>query len=163
VCHVICSNASNPVTSWSTSTTAVPLCGLVRRAAGGEGSESATFLERRFAGTDRIWVPVEQIDRVTRYAGGDDPQSLSLGGGEWQRTKSRVRKAVANLARTSWSCTPPGRGHGAASSATTRRGRPRWRRPFPTRRRPTKLRAALEVKSDLERETPMDRLVVGDW
>ncbi len=73
--------------------------GLVRRAAGGEGAEERDFLELRFAGSDRIWVPVEQIDRVSRYAGGEEPTLSKLGGGEWQRAKSRVRRAVGDLAK----------------------------------------------------------------
>ena len=44
-------------------------------------------------------MPVEQIDRVTRYAGGENPQPVRLGGGEWQRAKTRVRKAVGDLAK----------------------------------------------------------------
>src|SRR4029079_10094384 len=73
--------------------------GLVRRAAGGDGSEERDFLELHFAGSDRIWVPVEQIERVTRDAGGEEPQPSKLGGGEWQRARTRVRKAVGDLAK----------------------------------------------------------------
>ena len=57
------------------------------------------ILELHFAEGGRIWVPVEQIERVTRYAGGENPHLSRLGGGEWQRTKSRVRKAVTDLAK----------------------------------------------------------------
>ena len=51
-----------------------------------------------FAAGDRIFVPVEQIARITRYSGGERPQLSKLGGTEWLRTKQRVRKAVADLA-----------------------------------------------------------------
>ena len=73
--------------------------GLVRRPAGGPGSEERDYLELHFAEAGRIWVPVEQIARVSRYAGGDQPQLSRLGGGEWQRARTRVRKAVGDLAR----------------------------------------------------------------
>ena len=73
--------------------------GLVRRPAGGRGSEERDYLELHFAEAGRIWVPVEQIERVSRYAGGEEPQLSRLGGGEWQRARTRVRKAVGNLAR----------------------------------------------------------------
>jgi len=136
--------------------------GLVRRAAGGEGSEERDFLELRFAGTDRIWVPVEQIDRVTRYAGGDDPQLSRLGGGEWQRTKSRVRKAVGNLAKDLLELyAARARARGRVFGDDTP-WQAEMEAAFPYEETPDQLRAALEVKSDLERETPMDRLVVGD-
>src|SRR5207244_8261926 len=135
--------------------------GLVRRAAGGEGSEERDFLELHFHGRDRIWVPVEQIDRVTRYAGGEEPVLSKLGGGEWQRARTRVRKAVGDLAKELLAL------YTARAKA---RGRPfgddsPWQQEmeaaFPYEETPDQLRAALEVKADLERETPMDRLVVG--
>ena len=73
--------------------------GMVRRSAGGDGEEERDFLELQFAESGRIWVPVEQIERVSRYAGGENPPLSRLGGGEWQRTKTRVRKAVTDLAK----------------------------------------------------------------
>ena len=72
--------------------------GLVRRSAGGAGDEERDFLELHFVGTDRMWVPVEQIDRLSRYAGDDQPVLSRLGGGEWLRTKARVKRAVTDLA-----------------------------------------------------------------
>ena len=68
---------------------------MLRR--GGAGEER-DYLELSFAGGDRIFVPVEQIGRVTRYAGGERPALSKLGGTEWLRAKQRVRKAVAELA-----------------------------------------------------------------
>ena len=68
---------------------------MLRR--GGSGEER-DYLELSFAGGDRIFVPVEQIGRVTRYAGGERPALSKLGGTEWLRAKQRVRKAVAELA-----------------------------------------------------------------
>ena len=74
--------------------------GLVRRSAGGDGAEERDFLELHFAGTDQIWVPVEQIERVSRATPvASNPHLSRLGGGEWQRAQTRVRKAVADLAK----------------------------------------------------------------
>src|SRR3989304_2809375 len=69
---------------------------MLRRSAG-EGDER-DYLEISFAAGDRIFVPVEQISRVTRYSGGERPPLSKLGGTDWLRTKQRVRKAVADLA-----------------------------------------------------------------
>ncbi len=136
--------------------------GLVRRSAGGDGDEERDFLELHFAGTDRIWVPVEQIGRVTRYAGGEDPQLSRLGGGEWQRARTRVRKAVRDLAKDLLAlyaarARVAGRAFGGDTpwQAEMEAG-------FPYQETPDQLRAVLEVKADLERPTPMDRIVVGD-
>ena len=136
--------------------------GMTRRSAGGEGSEERDFLELHFAEGGRIWVPVEQIERVSRYSGGENPHLSRLGGGEWQRTKTRVRKAVTELAEELL----------ALYSARERaQGRPvsedtPWQQEleaaFPYEETLDQLRAAAEAKADLERGRPMDRLVVGD-
>ncbi|CAN5508001.1 transcription-repair coupling factor [soil metagenome] len=136
--------------------------GLVRRAAGGTGAEERDFLELQFGGTDRIWVPVEQIDRVTRYAGGEQPQLSRLGGGEWQRAKTRVRKAVGELAKELlelYAARARARGR-AFGEDTPWQGE--MEAAFPYEETIDQLRSVVEVKADLEREQPMDRLVVGD-
>ena len=134
---------------------------MLRRSAG-EGDER-DYLEISFAAGDRIYVPVEQIARVTRYSGGERPQLSKLGGTEWLRTKQRVRKAVADLAeellalyaaRADAQGFAFGDGHALAVRDGGRRSR--------TRRRVDQLRAVLEVKHDMEAGRPMDRLVVGD-
>ena len=104
----------------------------------GAAARSATTSSCSSPRPGRIWVPVEQIERVTRYAGGEQPQLSRLGGGEWQRARTRVRKAVGDLARdllALYADASPGARVGR--SARTRPGRPRWRPPSPTRRRPT--------------------------
>ena len=137
--------------------------GLVRRPAGGRGDEERDFLELHFAGADRIWVPVEQIDRVSRYAGADQaPLSPSRRRGVGSVPGRRVRKAVTDLARDLLALY-------AARSAV--RGRAfgedtPWQAEleaaFPYEETPDQLRAVDEVKADMERDRPMDRLVGGD-
>ncbi|MEP7379526.1 MAG: transcription-repair coupling factor, partial [Chloroflexota bacterium] len=136
--------------------------GMVRRNAGGDGNEERDFLELHFAEGGRMWVPVEQIERVSRYAGGENPHLSRLGGGEWQRTKTRVRKAVTDLAKELLEL---------YSSRERALGRPvsedgPWQQEmeaaFPYEETLDQLRATAEVKADLERGRPMDRLVVGD-
>jgi transcription-repair coupling factor (superfamily II helicase) len=136
--------------------------GMTRRDAGGDGGEERDFLELHFAENGRIWVPVEQIERVSRYAGGENPHLSRLGGGEWQRTKTRVRKAVTDLAKELLEL------YTAREHATGRPVSPDspWQQEleaaFPYEETVDQLRATAEVKADLERGTPMDRLVVGD-
>ncbi|MDQ3870814.1 MAG: DEAD/DEAH box helicase, partial [Chloroflexota bacterium] len=136
--------------------------GLVRRPAGGSGAEERDFLELHFAGADRIWVPVEQINRISRYAGGERPALSRLGGGEWFRTKARVRRAVSELAKELLELyAARARARGRAFSPDTP-----WQQEleaaFPYEETRDQLRATAEVKLDMEREQPMDRLVVGD-
>ena len=133
--------------------------GMLRR--GGTGDER-DYLELSFAGGDRIFVPVEQIARVTRYAGGERPQLSKLGGTEWMRAKQRVRKAVADLADDLLALyAARANAHGHAFSDDTP-WQAEMEASFPYEETMDQLRAAAEVKADMEQERPMDRLVVGD-
>ena len=136
--------------------------GMTRRAAGGDGDEERDFLELHFAEGGRMWVPVEQIERVSRYAGGENPHLSRLGGGEWQRTKTRVRKAVTDLAKdllTLYTARANAQGRPISTDSP-------WQQEleaaFPYEETVDQLRATAEAKADLERGQPMDRLVVGD-
>ncbi len=136
--------------------------GMIRRTAGGDGAEERDFLELHFAEGGRMWVPVEQIERISRYAGGENPHLSRLGGGEWQRTKTRVRKAVTDLAKELLELySSRERAHGRPVSPDSP-----WQQEmeaaFPYEETVDQLRATAEVKADLERGRPMDRLVVGD-
>ncbi len=128
----------------------------------GEDGQERDYLELSFAAGDRIFVPVEQINRVSRYTGGESPTLSRLGGTDWLRTKQRVRKAVTDLAEEllrlyakreaadgfAYQPDTPWQGEMEAS--------------FPYEETPDQLRAAIEVKVDMETRRPMDRLVVGD-
>ncbi len=136
--------------------------GLVRRPAGGRGSEERDFLELHFAEAGRIWVPVEQIERISRYAGGEHPQLSRLGGGEWQRARTRVRKAVGDLAHELLALYAERAHSRGRSFGEDTPWQSEMEAAFPYEETTDQLRAALEVKADLELERPMDRLVVGD-
>jgi transcription-repair coupling factor (superfamily II helicase) len=134
---------------------------MLRRGNHAEG-EDRDYLELTFAGTDKIFVPVEQITRISRYSGAEHPQLSKLGGTEWLKTKQRVRKAVADLAEELLAL------YAARANAT---GHPfgddtPWQgemeASFPYEETPDQLRAVVEVKLDMEAGRPMDRLVVGD-
>ncbi len=132
---------------------------MMRR--GGAGEER-DYLELSFAAGDRIYVPVEQITRVSRYAGAERPSLSRLGGGEWARTKARVRKAVAELADDLlrlYAARAAAEGHPFSPDTP-------WQQEleasFPYEETVDQLRAIDEVKADMEAARPMDRIVVGD-
>jgi transcription-repair coupling factor (superfamily II helicase) len=132
---------------------------MLRR--GGAGEER-DYLELSFAGGDRIFVPVEQIARVTRYAGGERPQLSKLGGAEWLRAKQRVRNAVADLADellALYATRVAAQGHAFNDDSPWQQ---EMEASFPYEETIDQLRASAEVKADMERQQPMDRLVVGD-
>ncbi len=132
---------------------------MLRR--GSDGGER-DYLEIAFAGTDRIFVPVEQISRVSRYAGAERPGLSKLGGGDWARTKARVRKAVSDLAEELlelYAARAAAEGHAFPPDTP-------WQQEleasFPYEETPDQQRAIIEVKADMEAGRPMDRVVVGD-
>ncbi len=135
--------------------------GLVQRRIEGVERE---YLELHYAQGDRLYVPSDQVDRVSRYVGpGGQPPSLSrLGSQEWSRAKNRVRRAVADLARNLLEL------HAARQVVPGRAFSPdtAWQQEleasFPYVETADQLAAARETKADLERARPMDRLVCGD-
>ncbi|MCU0264563.1 MAG: transcription-repair coupling factor [Actinomycetia bacterium] len=111
---------------------------------------------------DRLYVPSDQLDQVTKYVGGEAPSLHRLGGADWAKTKSRARKAVREIAAElirlySARVASPGHAFGADTP---------WQREledaFPYVETPDQLAAIEEVKADMERPVPMDRLICGD-
>jgi transcription-repair coupling factor (superfamily II helicase) len=132
---------------------------MLRR--GGSG-EDRDYLELSFAGGDRIFVPVEQIGRISRYAGGERPSLSKLGGTEWLRAKQRVRRAVDDLAEellALYASRAEAHGHAFAPDSPWQA---EMEASFPYEETIDQLRASAEVKADMELVRPMDRLVVGD-
>ena len=132
---------------------------MLRRGAAGEERD---YLELSFAATDKIFVPVEQIGRISRYSGGEHPTLSQLGGTDWLRTKQRVKKAVSDLAEELlelYAGRAAARGHAFAPDSP-------WQgemeASFPYEETLDQLRSSAEVKLDMESVRPMDRLVVGD-
>jgi transcription-repair coupling factor (superfamily II helicase) len=128
----------------------------------GDPGEERDYLELSFAGGDKIFVPVEQIERVTRYSGGEKSQLSRLGGGEWLRTKQRVKRAVTDLAQellALYAARAAARGHAFPADTPWQA---EMEASFPYEETPDQLRASAEMKLDMEAGRPMDRLVVGD-
>ena len=133
--------------------------GMTQRAYGGATKE---YLQLDFAGDDKIFLPADQIGRISRYSGGPPPTLSRLGGTDWERTKSRVRRAVAELAEDLLAI------YAARASAPGFSFSPdtTWQREleeaFPYTETKDQARTIQEVKADMLRRRPMDRLVCGD-
>jgi transcription-repair coupling factor (superfamily II helicase) len=111
---------------------------------------------------DRLYVPTDQLDQVTRYVGGEAPSLHRLGGSDWTKTKARARKAVRQIAGELirlYAARMASKGF--AFSADTP-----WQREledaFPYNETPDQLSCIDEVKGDMENLVPMDRLICGD-
>ncbi|TQJ57838.1 transcription-repair coupling factor [Arthrobacter sp. SLBN-83] len=141
---------------------------LIQRkvAGGGDGVREYLVLEyapaKRGAPGDRLFVPTDQLDQVTRYVGGDTPVLSKMGGADWASTKSKARKAVKEIAGELirlYSARMASRGHAFAPDTPWQR---ELEEAFPYVETPDQLTTINEVKADMEREIPMDRLVSGD-
>jgi len=135
--------------------------GLVRRDVQGVERE---FLEIDYAGADKLFVPVDQLDRVQKYLGlSEDPPNVHrLGSGDWERTKRRTKKSTEDLANQLLKLQAMrAQQQGHAFSVDTP-----WQREmeegFPWMETVDQLRSIMEVKYDMEQPAPMDRLICGD-
>ncbi|QBD82356.1 transcription-repair coupling factor [Ktedonosporobacter rubrisoli] len=124
------------------------------------------YLLIHYAGTDKLYIPTDQLDRVTRYIGmGDSVPALSkLGTTEWTRAKARVKENVQDIARDLlrlYSMRETAQGH-AYPPDSEQPWLQELEDAFPFEETPDQARAIAEVKTDMERPRPMDRLVCGD-
>jgi len=117
---------------------------------------------RRGQPGDRLYVPMDSLDQVTRYVGGESPTLDRLGGADWAKRKGRARRAVREIAAELiklYAARQATRGH-AFSPDTT------WQREledaFAFVETPDQLGAIEDVKRDMEQIVPMDRLICGD-
>ncbi len=127
------------------------------------GGVTRDYLYLEYKGEDRVYVPTDQLAKLSRYVGaGGEPSLSALGGKRWQNMKARARKAAGALAgellnlyaerraRRGHAFPPDGEWQIAMESA------------FPYRETADQLEAIEAVKGDMESERPMDRLVCGD-
>jgi transcription-repair coupling factor (superfamily II helicase) len=111
---------------------------------------------------DRLFIPTDQLDLVTRYVGGEAPSLHRLGGADWTKTKARAKKAVKEIAADLiklYSARMAAPGHTFSPDTP-------WQREledaFPYAETPDQLTTIGEVKQDMEKSVPMDRLICGD-
>ncbi|MCG7309287.1 transcription-repair coupling factor [Brachybacterium sp. ACRRE] len=111
---------------------------------------------------DRLYVPSDQLDQVTKYVGGEDPTVNRMGGADWAKTKSRARKAIREIADELvrlYSARQSAPGHSFGPDTP-------WQREledsFEFVETPDQLSTIDDVKGDMEKAVPMDRLILGD-
>lgn len=111
---------------------------------------------------DRLYVPADTLDQVTRYVGGEQPSLDRLGGADWAKRKGRAKKAVKQIAAELiklYAARQATKGHAFGPDTP-------WQAEledaFPFHETPDQLSTVEEVKADMQRVVPMDRLVCGD-
>ncbi|WP_369056393.1 transcription-repair coupling factor [Kineococcus terrestris] len=138
---------------------------MVQRTIGGATRE---YLVLEYASSkrgqpgDRLFVPTDTLDQVTRYTGGETPTLSKMGGADWAKTKSKARRAVKQIAGDLiklYSARMATKGHAFGQDTP-------WQREledaFPYVETPDQLASIDEVKADMMKPVPMDRLVCGD-
>ncbi len=128
------------------------------------GGPDTEYLLLEYAQGDRLYVPVHQLDRLSRYIapGGHKPALHRLGTAEWSQVKERTKKAVADIARELlelYATREIVSGHAFPEDT-------QWQHEleasFPYVETPDQLTVIEQVKTDMQQQRPMDRLVVGD-
>ena len=122
------------------------------------------YLNIRYAGNDKLYVPIEQIDLVQKYVGSEEksPKVYSLAGSEWSKVKNKVKSSVKDLANDLiqlYAKRQSTKGYQFSKDIPYTR---EFEALFPYEETPDQLRAIEEVTRDMESEVPMDRLLCGD-
>ena len=123
------------------------------------------YIKIAYSGTDSLYVPATQLDLVSKYIGGSEDHKVKLsklGGTDWQKTKAKAKGAVKELAKELIRLyAERSRRPGYAFSPDTT-----WQREiedsFEYTETEDQLRAVEEIKADMEKQVPMDRLLCGD-
>lgn len=122
------------------------------------------YLHIRYQGSDKLYVPVEQIDLIQKYVGSEakEPKIYKLGGNDWKRVKKKVESSVQDIADDLiklYAEREASKGHAFSPDGEMQR---EFEAAFAYQETEDQLRSIHEIKRDMERERPMDRLLCGD-
>jgi len=122
------------------------------------------YLVILYSGDDRLLVPIDQIDLVQKYVGseGKKPRLYKLGGTEWTKVKQRVQSSVEDIADELiklYAERESQKGYAFSPDTSLQR---EFEESFPYQETEDQLRCITEIKADMEKERPMDRLLCGD-
>ena len=129
------------------------------------GGITKDYIKIKYAGSDILYVPVTQLDLVSKYIGAAEDSGIKLnklGGSEWQRTRARVKKAVRDMAKqltALYAKRMATKGYAFEPDTDLQSG---FESRFEYEETDDQLRSINEIKRDMERDVPMDRLLCGD-
>ena len=126
------------------------------------GLETQEFMELRYQGEDKLFVPVERLDLVQKYTGGARPSLDKLGGTTWEKAKSRVKKAMRDMAEELLKLYAQRRAVPGHAFSADSHWQQEFEDAFEWELTPDQTTAVSDIKGDMESATPMDRLLCGD-
>jgi transcription-repair coupling factor (superfamily II helicase) len=132
------------------------------RSTAATGADRQEFLELRYQGDDKLFVPVERLDLIQKYTGGSRPALDRLGGTTWEKAKTRVKKAMRDMAEELLKLYAQRKAMPGYAFAADTHWQEEFEGAFPYEPTPDQATAITDVKRDMETATPMDRLLCGD-
>src|SRR5699024_11074374 len=128
------------------------------------GGKHKDYMLSKYSGDDKLYVPIEQIDLVQKFVGseGKEPKLYKLGGSEWKKVKRKVQSSVEHIADDLiklYAERQARKRHAFSPDTDMKRA---FEAAFSYQERQDQLRCIEEIKQDMERERPMDRLLCGD-
>lgn len=122
------------------------------------------YVEVLYQGEDKLYIPVEKIDLLNKYTGkeGYAPKVNKLGGSEWEKTKNRVKKKVQDMADDLLQLYAEREARQGFAFSPDCDMLLDFEAEFPYELTPDQKRAIAQIKEDMEKPTPMDRLLCGD-
>ncbi|MFC0472887.1 transcription-repair coupling factor [Halalkalibacter kiskunsagensis] len=122
------------------------------------------YLHLRYAGNDKLYVPVEQIDQVQKYVGSEekDPKIYALGGNDWKKVKKKVQSSVEDIADDLIKLYAEREASVGFAFSEDSNEQAEFESSFQYQETEDQIRAIAEIKEDMEKKRPMDRLLCGD-
>ena len=126
------------------------------------GVDAQEFMELRYSGEDKLFVPVERLDLVQKYSGGARPSLDRLGGTTWEKAKTRVKKAMRDMADELLKLYAARKAVPGFAFSPDTHWQEEFENAFEWDLTPDQTTAITDIKRDMESPTPMDRLLCGD-
>ena len=128
------------------------------------GGVKRDYFALKYQGSDKLYIPIEQIGLIQKFVGTDDkpPKLSKLGGTEWERVKRKAAKSIKEMAIDLLKLYAQRQSVAGHSFSTDTPWQREFEELFPFEETEDQLRAIVEVKADMEKEMPMDRLLCGD-
>src|SRR5690606_37261062 len=126
------------------------------------GQPPQEFMELRYAGEDKLFVPLERLDLVQKYSGGAAPALDKLGGATWETAKTRVKKAMRDMAEELLKLYAARKAVAGHAFSPASHWHHEFGDAFEYELTPDQQSAISDIARDMEQPTPMDRLLCGD-
>ena len=136
--------------------------GLKQLGVRGSTEGAHEFLELRYHGDDKLFVPVERLDLIQKYTGGTRPALDRLGGTTWEKAKTRVKKAMRDMAEELLKLYAQRKAVPGYAFSTDTHWQEEFEAAFPYDLTADQASAIVDIKQDMETPSPMDRLLCGD-